>query len=390
MDLTTTFSNASQARSSLLDDKHESACRLFNGFYEGFPALAVDLYGHTLVIHDYSEKGEGDEASAKAVVDAAKAQWPWITAALWKVRDSQDPLSRNGRFLLGERGALDRRVVENGVKYSLALDLHQDATLYLDTRLLRAWAKKSFAGKKVLNTFAYTGSLGVAAAAGGAAQVVHVDLSRQYLNLAKDSYALNKLPVAKTDFKVADFFEAMSWLKKEGALFDALFLDPPFFSETKNGRVDMEKEADKLINKARPLIGDGGVLVAVNNALFTSGAQWKATLEGLCQDGYMAFEETLPVPEDFTGYPATRVGTAPADPAPFNHSTKDRGAAREAEGRPEGLAPPQPGQSLDEPLDGPTAGPAGARGAARLTGQWVRAPRSCRFGTTRRDRAPRT
>ncbi|HEY3445685.1 MAG TPA: class I SAM-dependent methyltransferase [Myxococcales bacterium] len=322
MDLSTTFTKAAQARSGLLDEKQESACRLFNGFYEGFPAMAVDLYGRTLVIHDYSEKGEGDEASAKAIVEAAKALLPWIRVALWKVRESLIPLERNGRCLLGERSGIDRRVVENGVKYALALDLHQDATLYLDTRGLRAWAKANLSGKKVLNTFAYTGSLGVAAMAGGAAQVIHVDLNRQYMNQAKDSYALNKFPVSKADFKIADFFEAMSWLKKEGALFDCLILDPPFFSETKNGRVDLEKEADKLINKARPLIGDGGVLVAVNNALFTSGAQWKETLEGLCKDGYMAFEESIAIPEDFTGYPATRVGTAPADPAPFNHSTK--------------------------------------------------------------------
>ncbi len=322
MDPTTPFIKAAQARAALLDDRHESACRLFNGFYEGFAPLAVDLYGRTLLVHDYSEKGEGDEASARAVVEAARASWPWIRAALWKVRDSRDPLARNGRLLLGERGDLDRRVVENGVRYALALDLHQDATLYLDTRLLRAWATKNLAGKKVLNTFAYTGSLGVAAMAGGAARVVHVDLNRQYLNLAKDSYALNKLPVVKADFRVANFFEAMSWLKKEGALFDCLFLDPPFFSQTEGGRVDLEKEADRLVNKARPLVGDGGVLVAVNNAVFTSGAQWMATLEGLCQDGYLALEGTVPVSEDFAGYPATRVGSAPADPAPFNHSTK--------------------------------------------------------------------
>lgn len=322
MDLTPTFTKAAQARASLFDDKHESACRLFNGFYEGFPALAVDLYGRTLVVNDYSEKGAGDEGSAKAIVEAAKALLPWLEVALWKVRDSLIPHERNGRFLLGERKQIDRRVVENGVRYALALDLHQDATFYMDTRNLRAWAKRGLAGKKVLNTFAYTGSLGVAAMAGGAAQVVHVDLNRQYLSLAKDSYALNKLAVDKSDFKIADFFEAVSWLKKEDALFDAVFLDPPFFSETKNGRVDMEKEADKLVNKVRPLVGDGGVLVAVNNAVFTSGAQWRETLEGLCKDGYMALEETLPVPEDFTGYPDTRVGSPPADPAPFNHSTK--------------------------------------------------------------------
>ena len=33
-------------------------------------------------------------------------------------------------------------------------------------------------------------------------------------------------------------------------------------------------------------------------------------------------EEIIPVPDDFTGYPATRVGAFVTDPAPFNHPTK--------------------------------------------------------------------
>ena len=55
-------------------------------------------------------------------------------------------------------------------------------------------AQGHLAGKTVLNTFAYTGSLGVAARAGGAARVVHLDLSRAFLNVAKDSYARNGFP----------------------------------------------------------------------------------------------------------------------------------------------------------------------------------------------------
>ena len=38
--------------------------------------------------------------------------------------------------------------------------------------------------------------------------------------------------------------------------------------------------------------------------------------------GYLAIGERIDVPEDFTGYPATRIGIAPADPHPFNHATK--------------------------------------------------------------------
>ena len=73
----------------------------------------------------------------------------------------------------------------------------------------------------------------------------------------------------------------------------------------------------------RPLINDGGYLVAVNNALFLSGNDYIEALESLCADGYLQIEELIPVPEDFTGYAQTRLRCLPVDPAPFNHATKN-------------------------------------------------------------------
>ncbi len=43
------------ARADLFDERHKSAFRLFNGFYEGCPDLVVDLYAATLVIHNYAD-----------------------------------------------------------------------------------------------------------------------------------------------------------------------------------------------------------------------------------------------------------------------------------------------------------------------------------------------
>ena len=107
-----------------------------------------------------------------------------------------------------------------------------------------------------------------------------------------------------------------------GRHWDVVFLDPPFFSTTGKGRVDQVSESARLINKVRPLINDGGLLVAINNALYVSGAEYIRTLETLCADGYVKIHELIPVPEDIIGYPSTRVSTPITDPAPFNHSTK--------------------------------------------------------------------
>ena len=86
--------------------------------------------------------------------------------------------------------------------------------------------------------------------------------------------------------------------------------------------MDLVHASHRVINKVRPLIDDGGYLVAINNALFVSGVENIKTLQGLCADGYLSIEELIPIPSDLTGYPQTIARTSPVDPAPFNHSTK--------------------------------------------------------------------
>ncbi len=200
--------------------------------------------------------------------------------------------------------------------------MNRDASLYLDTHNLRKWLIENTQGKTILNTFAYTGSLGVAALAGGAERVVQHDLNRQFLNAAKTSYTLNGFPINKQDFIATDFFTLVGRLKRANQTFDCVVIDPPFFSTTPKGKVDQVNESARLINKVRPLINDGGQLIAINNALYVSGQEYMRTLEELCQDGYLRIKELIPIPEDFTGYVDTRVGMPITDPAPFNHSTK--------------------------------------------------------------------
>ncbi len=310
---------AFRAREARLGEPHNSAWRLFNGFTEGDPSLVVDLYGKSLLLFDHSPGG--DEAKAQAVADAARARWPWLKAALWKQRKSTSQELRNGTLLFGAEADLERRVEEEAVKYALKLDLNRDASLYLDTRPLRHWLKLHASGQRVLNTFAYTGALGVAAKAGGAERVVQVDLNKAFLNLGKDSYAMNGFEMKRADFRAGDFFVEVGRLKREGALFDLVVLDPPLQSVTEKGRFDLQAELERLVNKLRPLVADGGALVLVVNALFVSGKELLERLTALCADGYLEVAERLDAPDDVVGLTAGAPGW-PADPAPFNHPSK--------------------------------------------------------------------
>lgn len=304
------------SRQTVLDSRHEEAYRLFNGFYEGSPNLVLDVYGQTLVIHDYAD--QPDPELTQQIKAYLTTRLDWLRAVIVKTRNGRTQEEKRGIQVMGTH--LDRKIKEHGVWYALDLQMNRDASFYLDTRILRKWLLDNIRGKSVLNTFAYTGSLGVAATAGGATRVVQTDLNRQFLNLAKDSYSLNGFPIHKSDFIAQDFFPAVARMKSTKQFFDCVIIDPPFFSTTQRGKVDLENESTRLINKIRPLITDSGWLIAINNAVFLSGQEYMRSLEDLCKDGYLSIRELIPVPEDFIGY--KRTGQPVTDPAPFNHSTK--------------------------------------------------------------------
>lgn len=319
-DILSLIDRAIDARGDFFDDSYEGAFRLFNGFLEGCPDLVVELYGRTAVIHNYAKTVADGRSLVQTAQNFLVEKLDGLRAVLVKTRRADTVAERNGILAWGT--TIDTRIREHGVRYAINLTMNQDTSFYLDTRGLRQWLQQNMAGRRVLNTFAYTGSLGVAAKAAGAGQVIHIDLNRQFLNIAKTSYTLNGFPISKKDFISGDFFPAIKHFNRQGERFDCVVLDPPFFSTTQKGTVDAAQNMIRLINKVRPLVLSHGRIVAINNALYTSGKAYLASLNELCQDGYVAIEALIDIEKDFTGFAHTRLIPPITDPAPFNHSTK--------------------------------------------------------------------
>jgi 23S rRNA (cytosine1962-C5)-methyltransferase len=309
---------AISSREPLFEEPHESAFRLFNGFYEDYSDLAVDIYGRTFVLHNYADDPSQNQNIIQEIINYLQTCLNWLRAGILKTRNGKTQAEKKGILLLGDKP--DTKIKEHGIWYAIDLTINRDASFYLDTRNLRKWLIENMREKSVLNTFAYTGSLGVAAMAGGAKLLVQTDRNGLFLNLAKDSYSLNGFPIHKKDFIAQDFFPAVAKFKSTQQFFDCVIIDPPFFSSTPQGKVDLENESLRLINKVRPLINDGGTLIAINNAIYVSGQEYMQTLENLCKDGYLSIRELIPVPDDFIG--SNPVRKPITDPAPFNHSTK--------------------------------------------------------------------
>ena len=308
---------AFEKRQALLnaDTLHRSAWRLFNGFTEGCSDLAVDIMGRTAVVHDYGKTA----LEERVIVDFMVKNLDFLQAVLLKKRNSADEKERNGKLVYGEK--TDTFIEEHQVRYAVDLTMNHDNGFYADTRNLRKYLLENMQGKSVLNTFAYTGSLGVAALAGKAAKVLQTDLSNKFLQTAYRSASLNGLTFTRKNFRFGDFFPVVAALRKEHAKFDCVIVDPPFFSRTGKGVIDQANNPLGVINKVRPLVAENGVLIAVNNSLYLSGKDYIQHLETICDNEYLALEQSIAIPEDFCCKNSASM-PYPADPAPFSHPTK--------------------------------------------------------------------
>ena len=302
--------NAFRKRADLAADPDTNAYRLFNGFCEGCRDLSVDRYAETAVIQWMQKRCEADEDEKKQLAECCLRNVPGVENVLFKNRYAKIADEKKGIMLAGKDPA--RTIREWGVPYPLDLRLNKDCGFYLDSALLRRWLLRNAAGKRVLNTFAYTGSLGDAAEAGHALSVTQTDLNRNYLRARHSSQ----------EYIFGDFFHVAASLRRSERSFDIILLDPPFFANAgRSARVNQESNSAALVNKIRPLAADGGKIVVVNNALFLSGKDFLAQLQTLSGE-YLSLGEIIPVPDSFIGGSSTDSELLPADPAPFNHPTK--------------------------------------------------------------------
>jgi 23S rRNA (cytosine1962-C5)-methyltransferase len=154
---------------------------------------------------------------------------------------------------------------EAGLTFKVNLSDYLDTGLFLDHRITRGMVKEQSAGKQVLNLFCYTGSFSVYAAAGNAAAVTSVDLSKTYLQWAEDNMRLNNLLHGKHQFVHADVKQYLDTLPPES--FDLVIMDPPTFSNSKRMKdfLDIQRDHVELLNKTLQAVKTGGVVYFSTN-----------------------------------------------------------------------------------------------------------------------------
>lgn len=241
-----------------------SAWRLIHGENDGLPGLRVDWWhGWVVVIADSPSVGR----LVPLLVESLCARLPVEGVYLCHRADPRETSGREGRsrWVLGEAPAHDVVIEESGMRMGVRPGEGPDVGSYMDMREVRRWLAPTWRGRRVLNTFAYTGAFSVAAALGGAEEVVSVDLSRPYLQRAKENMALNGLDPERFAYEAEDSFKFLDRARRTGRAFDVVVLDPPSFSHGPEGTWSAQKDLARLVAAASRVLAPGGWLVVASN-----------------------------------------------------------------------------------------------------------------------------
>jgi 23S rRNA (cytosine1962-C5)-methyltransferase len=245
-----------------------SCYRVYNHDLPEFP-LCIEVYDSYLYIAEYKKHhGLSEEAHdvwMEAVINIAVEVLGFEKEKVHLKLRQRKP-GRLGQYQKYDAQQHEMVVSENGLQFIINLTDYLDTGLFLDHRLTRQMVLEKSKGKKVLNLFAYTGSFSVYAAAGGAAEVVTVDLSKTYLHWAQRNMQLNQfIHAAVNKFIHADVKQYLNTLPAN--YFDLIIMDPPTFSNSKrmDDILDIQRDHVTLINQCLQSLSPGGLLYFSTN-----------------------------------------------------------------------------------------------------------------------------
>ena len=232
-------------RGPLWTDPATTGFRLIHGENDALGGLVVDRYGSTLVVKLYSEVWWPHLATVlPLVVQGCRRRGVEVERVVLRlgrlIRATAPNGFGEGTVLVGDRPAGPVDFLENGLRLQADVISGQKTGHFLDQRDNRALAATAALGAKTLDVFACSGGFSLNAAAGGATDVLSVDMSSRSLATATANFELNRsLPAVEQcrhRIEVGDAFEVMERLVDRRRRFDLVIVDPPSFASKQRDR----------------------------------------------------------------------------------------------------------------------------------------------------------
>lgn len=215
--------SAWELRLKLLDLENTNAFRIIHGEGDGIPGLIIDYYDKNWVIQAHST---GIYFQMEKIAEAIKANFSEYCETIYCKSSGTLPNKGKDYFLFGENEETIAK--ENKILFSVNWVEGQKTGFFLDQRDNRKLLGEFSKGKKVLNTFCYTGGFSVYAINTGAELVTSVDISQKAVDLASKNMELN-FPDSNHKAVADDVF---NFMKENHQIYDVIILDPPAFAKS--------------------------------------------------------------------------------------------------------------------------------------------------------------
>ena len=272
------IAHAKALRESLgMVNNTDTTCyRLVHGEGDLLPGLVVDVYGRTAVVQCHSV---GMYHSRLLIAEAIRKAYGEEIEAIYDKSSQTLPFKADlgaiDGYLWGRSENPDAVVLENGLKFKVNWEEGQKTGFFIDQRVNRDLVRQYSRGRKVLNTFCYTGGFSVAALAGGATEVVSIDLSERAVKLADENVRLNFGQEAKHE---AIACNAVEYLKDIDSDYDLIILDPPAFAKHHKVLGNALQGYKKINARALQKIRPGGILFTFSCSQAVSRELFRTTI----------------------------------------------------------------------------------------------------------------
>lgn len=239
---------------NLVNNTNTNVFRLIHGEGDELPGLIIDFYDnhiviqcHTIGMHQQLEEiKEGILANfpdVKTIYDKSKETLP---------KDYSSAISNH--FLHGNTESTI--VLENGNQFEVNWVTGQKTGFFIDQRDSRKLLGQYASGKKILNTFCYSGGFSIYALQNNAYEVHSLDSSKKAIELTEKNVALGNFNAIHKSI-VADAIPYFNQMKE---VYDIIILDPPAFAKNLGAKKNAIQGYRRLNEAALKQLKSGGML----------------------------------------------------------------------------------------------------------------------------------
>ncbi len=295
-------------RKRLVDQSKLDVVRLINAENDGLPGIVVERYGEYLVVQLFTSAVQG---LRDALYDALAAELKPI--AIYEQRRFRSlagdaPRQAGADLVRGTPAPVELEVNEDDLKFIVDVTAPLSTGLFADLREGRRAVRHWAADRRVLNLFSYTGAISVYAHAGGAAEVVAVDVAAKAHARARRNFAASGFDPEKPELIVGDVFKVLARFVERKRTFDMVVLDPPAFASAaaRGGKPwSAVRDYSELIAASLEVLVPGGLLMAASSTHKMSSPDFELALAdgALAADTRLQIVDRRPLPPDFPTVP---------------------------------------------------------------------------------------